>query len=98
MSRDMETEKVYRIPKGLKDWPDFSGMSNFDHEIDVGFEDFLRDGGTGAYAALDLNGSVWFEDGKFHCEIWRFKEYRETISADTLSEIMELASDKYGYE
>lgn len=94
----MEAQQVYRLPMGLKDWPDSHGMTNCDYSIEEWFEQFLRDGGTGNYTAWNFCGYVWFSDGKYHCEIWQYRHFKETVTADTLPEIMKMASDKYGYE
>ena len=51
----------------------------------------------GSYAACNFYGLVWFEDEKFFCHIKRHYCHVETISADTLEEIMTTASEKYEY-
>jgi len=74
------------------------GMSNFDHEIDKGFEDAIKaESCFGRYAGWNFNGRVWWDDC-FHCEVWTYCIQRETIHADTLNELMEKVSDEYGWE
>jgi hypothetical protein len=75
-------------------------MSNFDHEVNRDVEFTLRTNEStyAGYPAWNFYGSVWYEDSMFHCEIMVYGSYRETISAETLEEIMEIASNKYGWE
>jgi hypothetical protein len=76
------------------------GMSNFDHEIDSGFAEALMaaPGAVfGRHAAWNFNGLVYFKHGKFHEQVWIYLEYRETLSADSLKELMKIVCDKYGY-
>lgn len=74
-------------------------MSNFDRQIEKDIEKELKETLSYAgYAAWDFHGDVWYEDGKFYCEIWRYHCHVNTLEADTLEEIMEEASEKYGYQ
>ncbi len=76
------------------------GMSNCFHTIDEGLEDKLRENEGklyAQYAGWDFWGGVWFEDDKFHCQVNVHHYPREEIEADSLKEIMEKVSDKYGY-
>lgn len=84
-----------RIPRGLT--PTDLEMSNFDLSIDDDMGAALRAGGTMAeHCAWNFHGDVWFEDGQFHEEVWAYGAYRETFSAETLEELMELANAEYG--
>lgn len=75
------------------------GMSNFDHSIDDGLEDALRAGGVfGRHAAWNFNGKVWFADGLFHEEVWRYHAPVGTHSAATLPELMQIVNDEYGHD
>lgn len=75
------------------------GMSNFAHVVDDGFEEALRRGAVyGRHAGWHFNGLVWFEDGRFHEEVWCYQAYCETLSAATLEDLMAAVSDKYGYD
>ncbi len=75
------------------------GMSNFDHVIDEGLEEQLRAGEHCAqHSAWDFCGYVWFEDGQFYEEVWRFHQHVATLSADDLRELMEAVNDEYGPE
>jgi len=74
-------------------------MSNFDHAIEKDIEEKLKEGNCYAgYAAWDFHGDVMFKDNKFICEIWRYHCLVDIIEAETLEEIMEEASDKWGYD
>lgn len=83
-----------RMPEGLE--PIEQEMSNCDHSIDEGMDGALRAGGVGEHSAWDFHGDVWFEDGQFHEEVWVYKEYRETSSADTLEQLMTEVNAEYG--
>lgn len=73
-------------------------MSNFDHCINNEVAEQLKAGDCFAgYAAWDFHGDVWYENGIYHCEIWRYHVHIDTISNEDLKEIMNEASDKYGW-
>ena len=77
------------------------GMSNFDHMIDKGFLEALQAEPAkvfGRHAGWNFNGIVWYEDNFFYEEVWHYKEYQETFSADSLEELMEDVNDKWGSE
>jgi hypothetical protein len=74
-------------------------MSNFDHEINYEIAEQLKTTNTFAgYPAWDFFGYVWYENNQYHCEINRYCVHIDTISADKIEEIMEIASEKYGYK
>jgi hypothetical protein len=75
------------------------GMSNLDHTIDDGFEEHLRnEPAWGRHAAWNFNGRVWYENGQFHEQVWRYGQPVEHFSSSTLTELMEKVSDEYGWE
>lgn len=74
-----------------------TGMTNFDHSIEPGFEEALREGKYGNYAGWDFHGTVWFDGKQFCCEVWRYGSPMEVLRADTLPELMVEVSEKYGY-
>ena len=77
------------------------GMSNFDRSIDEGLEEVLKafPGEVyGTYAGWDFHARVWFEDGQFHAEVWRYRSPQKVFSCDTLHEIMSEVSSEYGYD
>jgi hypothetical protein len=83
-----------------QEWSEIElSMSNFDGLIDDGFADALKAGPVfGRHAAYNFNGRVYFKDGRFHEDVWRYGVHVETLTADTLEELMREANTKYGYE
>lgn len=49
------------------------------------------------YSGWHFNGKVWFQDNRWHCEVWQYHSHMETISANSPQELMTNVSDKYGY-
>ena len=75
-------------------------MSNFDHTIDDGLPELLKENEGKSYAKYygwNFFGEVWYENKKFTCQVWVYSVPRGEIEAETLEEIMELVRDKYGY-
>lgn len=78
---------------------DASIMTNFDGSINRKVEEVLKSSFTYAtYPARDFCGHVCFEDNKFRCDVLVYHSMIDTIYADTLEDIMEQVSEKYGYE
>ena len=76
-------------------------MTNCDHVVDDGLEEELitNEGKVyGIHSGYSFNGRVYYEDKKFHEEVWRFGDVVETLTADSLRELMLDVCDKYGYE
>lgn len=87
-----------RRPEVFREYPE-ALMSNFDRVIDDNVAEAIQNRPLYAqYAGRNFCGYVWRQDGKWHCEIWTYKSYCETFSADTLQEIMSGVSFEYGYE
>jgi hypothetical protein len=85
------------VPEGYREIK--LGMTNFDHTIDACFEERLRNEQVwGRHWALDFNGRVWFEDGVFHEQVWRYYEPRAHFAEPTLAELMTTVNDAYGWE
>lgn len=85
--------------KGMREIP--LGMSNFDHTIDAGLEEALRQepGDVyGTHAAWNFNGRVWFAGGMFHEEVWRYGGPIEVLRAETLQDVKDAACAQYGAE
>ena len=73
------------------------GMSNFDHEIDSGFEDAIKEESVwGTHSAWDFNGQVYYLNSQFHEDVYRYGCYQETVSADSLKELMKKVNARYG--
>ena len=76
-------------------------MSNFDREIDeeVAAQLCEKPGLVMAgYPGWDFYARVFYLDTKYHAEVWRYRTPVDTISADTLQEIMHDVSEEYGYD
>jgi hypothetical protein len=75
------------------------GMSNFDHSIDDGFEEALKEKPKAVYgrhSGWNFNGLVYFEGGMFFEQVWRYGAPVATISAPSLLELMEIVNSEYG--
>ena len=87
-----------RIPKNFKDFGE-SVMSNFDGIIDTKIVKAIKGKKLfSQYAGWNFCGRVWWQNKKWHCEIWQYRCYEKTITCNTLEEIMEEVSNKYGSE
>ncbi len=72
-------------------------MSNFKHTIDKESEKKIKGQKLYArYTGWNFYGYVWFDNNKWNCEVWRYKFHIETITKDTLEEIMDEVSMGYG--
>ena len=76
-----------------------SVMTNFDHSIELDAEEYLRNNKVFCgYPGWNFHGDVWYEDDVFYCEIWQWGNHVNTLKAENLQEIMDLASEYYGYD
>ncbi|GAB2696542.1 hypothetical protein [Kitasatospora kifunensis] len=92
------SENIGAVPKGHVEIRRL-GMSNFDHAIDPGFEDRLRNEAVwGRHAARNFNGRVWFENDAFHEQVWCYGHPVAHFSAPTLPKLMEQINNEYGWE
>lgn len=76
-------------------------MTNFDHSIDEDLAKKLkRRKWYSQYAAWDFCGYVWWDrkTKDWNCEVWSYHVHRETVSANSLQEIMDKVSEDYGYD
>lgn len=86
-----------RIPVGYTEYDEL--MSNIDGNINKDVADVLKtEPYFGQYSGWNFCGYVWFQDGKWHCEVWCHKFYNETISEETLEGIMKSVSNSYGWD
>ena len=87
---------------GTDDMTEISlGMSNFDMRIDDGFEEALRkeEGKAfGRHSGWNFNGRVYFSNGLFYEEVWRYGSIIETLSSENLKELMTDVCENYGYD
>ena len=76
--------------------PDGNAYSNFDHLLEDDAEKRLRAGKILIHAAHDFNGTIWFVDGTFYEQVWKYNALIETLSDETLPGVIEKANDEYG--
>ena len=73
------------------------GMSNCDGSIDKGFAKALKNKKTfGRHSAWDFNGLVYWLSGKFNTDVWVYGSHIETLSEDSLEDLMASANSIYG--
>lgn len=88
-----------RIPENYTESTREEIMSNFDGVVIKATADYIKDKPLfSRYAGWNFNGRVWFQNDKWNCEVWTYGSYCETISEDTLEELMTSVSNEYGYE
>ena len=86
------------IPSGLTDVGE-AVASNCDHSFNAPLAERLKHEPVfSQYAGWHFCGYVWFGAGQYHCAVYTYKSYRETISAATMEDLMTAVSDNYGYE
>ncbi len=93
----MENE-LLKKPEDFEMYPD-TLMSNFEHSINKEVEKKIK--GQKIYAQYtggDFYGYVWYDNNKWNCEVWRYNFHIETITKDSLEEIMEEVFSEYGSE
>ena len=91
----MENE-LLKKPEDFKMYPD-TLMSNFEHTIDKEIEQKIKVQKLYAqYTGWDFYGYVWYDNNKWNCEVWQYGSHDDTVTADTLEEIMEEVSMGYG--
>lgn len=80
-------------------YQDNTVMSNFDRQINQKVAKELEDNKLYAdYPGLNFFGNVWLSENEWACEIWVYNSYRETITANSLENLMKTVSDKYGWD
>jgi hypothetical protein len=89
-----------QLPADWDDWTSIDlGMSNFDHRIDDGLDAALRGGKVYAiHAAWEFNGRVWWADGGFHEQVWRYNQPVAVVRAATLPDLMAEVNDAWGWD
>lgn len=76
------------------------GMSNFDHEVEDGVEDRLRNERVFThYGAWNFNGKVWWgSEGAFSCQVWVYGSPVATVRAASLEDLMRECSEEWGWD
>ena len=76
-------------------------VSNFDHVIDFEVAEKLKSE-SGTFANFPgyhfYCDRVWYENERFHCEVWQYGVRRETISAVDIKSLHTAVCEKYGWE
>jgi len=88
---------VENVPASYEEWPN-AVMTNFDHTIDNEVAGILMEKPFYAqYSGWNFCGYVWWDDGMWACEVMQYNATMEVVRAETLDEVMEIVSDRYGY-
>ena len=84
------------LPDNLEEVSD--GYSNFDCQEPEGAEQALREGkGYIRHPAWDHHGEIWFEDGKFYEQVYRYGTHVATIEGNSLKGVFEAVNDQFGW-
>lgn len=72
--------------------------SNFDHKLDKSIEATLQDNPTvyASHTGWDFCGHVWYSNGKWYEEVWRYRSVVETIIGLSIMEVIKETNEKYG--
>lgn len=75
-------------------------MTNFDHSIDEETAKKLKEGKleVACYPGWNFQGTVWYADGLWKCDVWQYHHHVVTVAAKELKDIMEWVSSKYGWD
>lgn len=75
-------------------------MSNFDNTINLDAATRLDNEPDtfGSYSGWDLHGTVWKEDNKYHAEIRVYRNHVDSLSSDSLQQLMTDVCESYGYD
>jgi hypothetical protein len=89
------TDTLLKEPDGLERTN--CDYSNLTHEMPEGADALLRQGKHWMpHYAWNYFGYIWFADGQFHERIMVYRRHVETMSADTLYDLISNVNDKYG--
>ena len=71
--------------------------SNFDGIINYDVVEMLKTSNICAeFTAWDWFGRVYYYDGLFFCEVWRYGDKIGLVQASTPEELVELCQENYG--
>ena len=72
-------------------------MTNFDHTIEPDAEDRLKVGGVyGGYPGWHFYALVWWDAPLFKAMVKQYRTHVNTIEAESLQGIMDIACEYYG--
>lgn len=93
----MEKLEEIRLPKNFVKYDGEEIMSNYDYLIIEETAEAIKGKELYShYAGWNFNGQVWWENDLWHCEVWCYGSYQQTVSAETLNKIMNNACSIYG--
>lgn len=73
--------------------------SNLDHKIEEDVKEIaLNNPYTFIHSAYGFNGTVWFHDGKWYEQVYRYHEPIATYSDESLEDLMKTVNDEHGWE
>src|ERR1051326_4547734 len=74
-------------------------MSNLDHSIDTDLAEQLMADSTvcAGHSASMHYGYVWFEEDRWHEQVWQYGAPLGVYSADTLQGLMDTVNIRYGW-
>lgn len=91
----MDTQ--FRLPEKFTEYDGEAIMSNFDGQIDKDVATEIKGKKLfSRYSGWNFNGKVWWQNDLWHCEVWCYQSWRQTVSCDTLEQIMEEVMQEYG--
>ena len=98
----MRVEKLNsksRLPEGFSEFYGENIMSNFDGRVVKETEDAIKGKNLcSKYPGCNFHGTVWWQEGKWLCEVSCYGGWRETVICDTTEAMIEEISSKYGHE
>lgn len=74
--------------------------SNFDHVLNKSVEESLKNDSSlfSRHPAWNFNARVYFENGKWFSEVWRYHKIVATLEGDSAKEVIDQANLKWGDE
>ncbi len=77
----------------------FDAYSNYNHVLQDGpVAERLQAAEVGTHAAWNFNGRIWFKDGLYHEEVWRYRSPVEVLTNADLAALIASVNEKYGTE
>jgi len=75
--------------------------SNFDHKLNTPLvqELVVKEGKAySLHPAQNFCGYIWFENGKFHEQIWQYRSLIEELEDEDIQALIDEANSRYGYD
>lgn len=72
-------------------------MNNLFNEIDDSIAvKMINKNSYAQYSAWEFFATVWLENNIYYAEIRRYRNHVDTLSGESLNQLMEVCSEKYG--